>query len=457
MARPPQHRRKSAAPPPSVPPTDNTDPTPTDVPVFAQPKPTADPRQFRIEHPSDDAAYKTIDALNAQHKLEPVQFPAPRGGVEPVLTLAQVLGKTGDDVVKAIAKAGQLVFHAVGDTGAVKGPENISLVADKMVADFDEEVPDNIPHFFFHLGDVIYNFGETQYYYDQFYEPYREYPAPIIAIAGNHDGMVAPGTNAVTLAAFLNNFCATDFEIRPEAGGLSRTAQIQPGVFYTFEAPLVRIIALYSNVLEDPGVIASEELGNSQLDFLKAALTRAKKFSGAVILAHHHPAYTVGSTHGWSIDMLAQIDKICDQVDMWPHAVLSGHAHNYQRFTRMHGAMQIPYIIAGNGGHAVNRLKREPKAGGAPLAPANSDKETGASRYQTPFRAPTVLQAPGKRKDMVRLENYDDQDFGYLRIVVTEKQLRIEYHPAPDGDAAKTPDDVVAVDLKTRTLVAPQV
>jgi hypothetical protein len=62
---------------------------------------------------SDDAAYKTIDALNAQHKLGPIPFPAPRGGVEPVLTLAQALGKGGDDVVKAIAKSGQLVFHAV--------------------------------------------------------------------------------------------------------------------------------------------------------------------------------------------------------------------------------------------------------------------------------------------------------------------------------------------------------
>jgi hypothetical protein len=38
-----------------------------------------------------------------------------------------------------------------------------------------------------------------------------------------------------------------------------------------------------------------------------------------------------------------------------------------------------------------------------------------------------------------------------------QKQLRIEYHPAPDRDAAKTPDDVVAVDLSTRTLVASQV
>ena len=119
--------------------------------------------------------------------------------------------------------------------------------------------------------------------------------------------------------------------------------------------------------------------------------------------------------------------------------------------------MQIPYIIAGNGGHAVNRLKREPEAGGPPLAAASAAKKDGASRYVTPFRAPTVLQVAGKGKDLVRLENYDDQDFGYLRIVVTQKQLRIEYHPAPDGDAAKTPDDVVAVDLSTRTLVAPQV
>jgi hypothetical protein len=457
MARPPQHRKTSPVSTPSIPPIDNTTATPVAGPVFAQPKPTADPTRFSINHLSDDAAYKTIDALNAQHKLGPIPFPAPRGGVEPVLTLAQVLGKGGDDAVKAIAKSGQLVFHAVGDTGSVSGPENISKVADKMVADFDEEATQNVPRFFFHLGDVIYNFGEMQYYYDQFYEPYREYAAPILAIAGNHDGMVAPGTTAVTLAAFLENFCASEFEIRPEAGGLSRTAQIQPGVFFTFEAPLARIVALYSNVLEDPGVIASKELGNSQLDFLKAALTRAKKFTGALILAHHHPAYTVGSHHGWSEEMLAQIDAICEETGVWPHAVLSGHAHNYQRFTRVRQAMQIPYIIAGNGGHAVAPLKREPKAGGPPLAAASAAKKDGASRYVTPFRAPTVLQVAGKGKDLIRLENYDDQDFGYLRIVVTQKQLRLEYHPASDGDAAKTPDDVVAVDLSTRTLVAPQV
>lgn len=51
------------------------------------------------------------------------------------------------------------------------------------------------------------------------------------------------------------------------------------------------------------------------------------------------------------------------------------------------------------------------------------------------------------------LENYDDQDYGYLRIVATTSQLRIEYHPASDGEEAKTPDDFVTVDLATRKLV----
>ena len=44
--------------------------------------------------------------------------------------------------------------------------------------------------------------------------------------------------------------------------------------------------------------------------------------------------------------MLAQIDKICTSVGVWPHAFLSGHAHNYQRFTRTRSedSTQIPYI-----------------------------------------------------------------------------------------------------------------
>jgi hypothetical protein len=51
-------------------------------------------------------------------------------------------------------------------------------------------------------------------------------------------------------------------------------------------------------------------------------------------------------------------------------------------------------------------------------------------------------------------ENYDDQDFGYLRIVVDDKQMRIELHDAQAGQVFKSPSDAATVDLKTHTMIA---
>ena len=400
-------------------------------PLFAQPEPTADPKTFKIKHASDKAAWALLDPLIKAHKLKPLPFPAPRGGVEPKLTLQDVLGGNAAGV-KGISSRGQIVFHALGDCGSIKGPTTEVLVTDKLVSDFDESDPKEIPQFNLLLGDIVYSFGEAQYYYDQFYEPYRDYPAPILAVAGNHDGIVVPGAHVKSLDAFLRNFCAQQFQVTDDAGALSRTAQIQPGVFFTFEAPFVRILALYSNMLEDPGIISSPEVGNSQLTFLDAALARVKSdgFSGALLIAHHHPPYVAsaqGGRHAGSPDMLAQIDAACAKAGVWPHAVLAGHVHNYQRFTRLRSdGTEIPYVSCGNGGHNAQALK------GAP-------------------RAPQVIQS-GKGVDTVVLENYDAAPghYGYLRVIVTAKQLRIEYHPASDGAASKTPDDSVTVDLSSR-------
>lgn len=145
--------------------------------------------------------------------------------------------------MKKIHANGQIVFHSVGDTGNVKGPEAGDDVADKMCADYDDTDAKSVPLFFYHLGDVIYNFGEDEYYYDQFYDVYRN-PAPIFAIAGNHDGMVPPKSKQTSLESFLENFCQADKPPHrtPEAGGLARTAQIQPGVYFTLDAPFVRIL-----------------------------------------------------------------------------------------------------------------------------------------------------------------------------------------------------------------------
>jgi len=391
-----------------------------DQPIFAQPQPTPDPTGFK--DPVTDQNFQGIA------NVEPV--PQPRGNaVEPVVTLEQAYGAAGAAVVKAIERSKQIVFHSVGDTGSVVGPETQSLVADKMVSDFDEANAADVPSFFFHLGDVVYYFGESTYYYDQFYEPYRNYPAPIFAIAGNHDGVVYPKDPAPTLDAFLRNFCSPTAAQSPDSGNLLRTTMIQPGVYFTLEAPFVRIMGLYSNVLEDPGVISGENgqntvLDNRQIAYLTAALERVKtdKFKGAVIIAVHHPPFTGGSEHGGSPLMLADIDSACTAAKVWPHAVFSGHAHNYQRYTRTVNNLQIPYVVAGCGGHS-------------PLSPMRAT-----------IRTPFVID------DTLTLESYDDTDYGYLRVIVNAETMTIEFHPEMDGGTTKTPDDTVTVTLATHSV-----
>jgi hypothetical protein len=389
-------------------------------PVFAQPKPSPDPTGFK--NPVTDTKFQGIAVL------EPVPQPV-SGAVEPVLTLAQVYGSAGAAKVAAIQKSGQIVFHSVGDTGSVIGPVTQSLVADKMVTDFTEANPADVPSFLFHLGDVVYYFGEATYYYDQFYTPYRDYPAPILAIAGNHDGVVYSKDPAPTLAGFLENFCTAAPAAAPDAGNLLRTTMIQPGVYFTLEAPFVRILGLYSNVLEDPGVISGENgqntvLDNRQVAFLTAALKRVKsdKFTGAVIIATHHPPFTGGAEHGGSPLMLADIDSACTAAGVWPHAVFSGHSHNYQRYTRTVNKMQIPFLVAGCGGHS-------------PLSPMRAT-----------FRTPYVID------NTLTLENYDTMDYGYLRVVVNATTMRIEFHPQHDGGTTKTPNDAVTVTLATHVV-----
>jgi hypothetical protein len=389
-------------------------------PVFNQPKPSPDPTGFK--DPVTDQKLQGIRKLEAA--------PKPRGGaVEPIVTLEEVYGSAGAAKIAAIQKAGQIVFHSVGDTGSVVGPATQSLVADKMVTDFNEANLADVPSFLFQLGDVVYYFGEATYYYDQFYEPYRDYPAPILAIAGNHDGVVYPKDPAPTLDAFLKNFCTATPVQAPDAGNLLRTTMVQPGVYFTLDAPFVRILGLYSNVLEDPGVISGQNGQNTVLDgrqiaFLTAALKRVKSdnFTGAVIIAVHHPPFTGGAVHGGSPLMLADIDSACTAAGVWPHAVFSGHAHNYQRYTRTVNTMQIPFLVAGCGGHS----------------PLSAMRAT----YRTPY----------KIDDTLTLENYDTTDYGYLRVIVNATTMRIEFHPQHDGGTTKTPNDVVTITLATHAV-----
>ena len=130
--------------------------------------------------------------------------------------------------------------------------------------------------------------------------------------------------------------------------------------------------------------------------------------------------------------MLEDIDLACRTTGVPPHAVLSGHAHKYQGLSRFDEQSETPYVVCGNDGHVVNPLTKK-----------------GASTLRVPIAQPGLSNG----SDQVTFESYDDQDFGYLRVVVNDKQLPIEYPPSPDGAAAKTPDDFVTVDLATHKLV----
>ena len=395
----------------------------TAEPHFGEIRNTGDPTRFKVIHPSDKAYY---NALNKK-LLQPI--PKPRDPGNMLLQLEKVLGTNGKNAIQSIQKSGKIVFHAGGDTGSVIGPRTQSLVSDKMTNDFTDLSTDR-PSFFFHLGDVVYSFGEGRFYYDQFYEPYRDYPAPILAIAGNHDGVVYQGDPAPTLDAFLRNFVSEKPVHTNEASGLIRTAMIQPGVYFALDAPFVRLIGLYSNVLEDPGILTPNN-DDQQIKFLVQQLKDAKTSGKCILLAVHHPPFTYGGKgHSGSPDMLKQIDEACNAAGCWPHAVLSGHAHNYQRYTRTIGQHDIPYIVCGNSGHNVRSLNKL----GNPVRTPEQVKVNKTDTYS---------------KDII-FENYDDKNYGYLRIICSAATLRIEYHDAEIEQ--KTESDAVTVDLKTRAI-----
>jgi len=364
--------------------------------LFANPAPGTDETTFQVDNTSS-AYYNSPYYLQHQNQLQPV--PAPTVP-EPRISLADVVGPA---MIAGIQSAKAIVFHSVGDTGAAKvtSIRNEASVADAMAADVARGGA-GAPAFFFHLGDVVYNFGEGQYYYDQFYEPFRAYDRPIFAIPGNHDGVVF-GPNAdvpqvPTLQAFLRNFCASAPGPSPDAGGAMRSVMTQPGVYFTLDAPFVSIIGLYSNVLEGPGVISTQggaypTMTDEQVAFLQAELARLKPAHDAgqqaVLVAVHHPPASVDSLHGGTVGLANDIDTACKAAGLWPDAILSGHAHLYQRFSRsVPGlARAIPYVVSGSGGYSA------------------TPPQTAAPAAGTTIGEYTLVTPP-------------DVDFGYLTITV---------------------------------------
>lgn len=400
--------------------------------LYADPQPGPDEKKFREDNTS--AAYYNSPYFLA-NKNQVQAIPRRRNNLP--LNLSDFVSQ---DISNAIQASGKITFHAVGDTGAAKVNRSQTAatalghegaVCDAMVSEIQNQGP-NAPAFFFHLGDVIYNFGEAQYYYDQFYEPFRAYDRPIFAIPGNHDGMVfGQGSSAPqvpTLDAFLANFCASEPGPSPDSGGLIRSVMTQPGVYFTLDAPFVSIIGLYSNVLDGPGVISSQggnfPIVDDQLDFLKSELARLKSDrqaqKRAIIVVVHHPPLSADAKHGGSTGIGKDLDSCCKAAGLWPDVLLSGHAHLYQRFTRtVANGQQTPYIVAGSGGFAATTPKNLPPA---PITVGDHTLEIN----------PIV-------------------EFGYLTVETDAKTITVTFKTAAGGPVAVR--DSVSVDLKAGRII----
>lgn len=368
-----------------------------------------------------------------RHYLDPISDPKNNPHFEkPPLTnnvnLILPLRIIVPQIAAAADQAGTLVFHVIGDFGGIHGDNVQTAVADAMEAQIKSAQGSSKPLFLYHVGDVVYFNGQSELYGAQFYEPYQYYPAPIFAIPGNHDGdtRVRQGDTPDTepsLYGFTENFCAP----QPHQISAYRATMTQPYVYWTLDAPLINIIGLYSNVegtLDARGAFEQQRWLEQQLEAVKSK-------DVFVVVAVHHPPYSLDKTHGGYPDIVAALDQAMQTTGVIPHAVLSGHVHNMQRFTRNYNGRQIPYIIEGRGGYAnidrlVHRLQKDDR-GNYPQAPL-------------PTRSTQDLKLD------LALEYYDQDSAGFLRVTVTKQMLTINsFNVAFDGTFQDTVMDTVTV------------
>lgn len=355
------------------------------------------------------------------------QIPFPGAAPDPknlVLDLSRVVDATE---IAAIKKADKIVFHTTGDGGGVRdGAAQETLVAEAMEEDFSSDRADS-PAFFYHLGDVVYYNGEPENYVVQYFKPYQFYPAPILAIAGNHDSSISTSDNPGVLDQFMKVFCSSAPQtLVPD---FDRTSMTEPYLYFTLEAPFVKIIGLYSNNGEGPGVLDPNR-DNRQLDFLGAEFKRAAnarpKDSRAVLVAVHHPLFSISADHGSSPNMLQQVDALMESTGFIPDAFISGHVHGFELFIREYKGHEIPYIICGTAGYNDDAHVREQ------------------------YRFPADF---GNGFSLTQFFNFQ---YGYMRVTVDSQYLSFEYVGVPKDATTSVPQTRVLesfnVDLSKHTV-----
>jgi hypothetical protein len=356
-----------------------------------------------------------VSELKDITRFEPIPQSAPQQLAVPFSVFDPQASQSAED-------QGQLVFHCVGDVGGVNGTATEEAIATAMEEQLTGASQKNIPRFLYIVGDVVYYNGLERLYKTEFYDPYQYYRALIFAIPGNHDGDTsvqkgnAPDTEP-SLYGFFQNFC--DTTSRPVSP--YRMSMTQPYPYWTLEAPFVTIVGLYSNV---EGSLDARGRSDQQA-FLEAQLRTADPGKKLMVTVHH-PPYSLDSVHGGCPDILNALDRAFAAAGRLPDVIVSGHVHNYQRFSRKlkdpktGQTRTIPYVIAGAGGYAND-----------PRSLHKLQTALGLSGPKPTNHLPVKTTVAG-----VQLENFNQDEPGFLRITVSQKQILFEYFLVPFAGGA---------------------
>lgn len=311
--------------------------------------------------------------------------------------------------------ADKFSFQMVGDTGGVKYPDGQQKIAQQLCKQISESEANEKPAFLYHLGDVVYHFGEAEHYERQFFKPYEQYYRPIFAIAGNHDSDINP-VNPIpyhSLDAFKAVFC--DAESRPISfANTQRKSMVQPNIYWTLQTPLATIIGLHSNVPKY-GFIDEEQRAWFIEELKMAAAKRPDKI---IIVTIHHAPYSADVNHGSSIAMISFLEDAFERSGVRPDIIFSGHVHNYQRFNKTYpDGKLLPFVVCGAGG----------------FDELHYIVEVGDSYYSD--------QHPLLKN--VTLEKYCEMKHGFLKITLERKQAGISLsgeYTVLCNDAGKSTD-----------------
>jgi hypothetical protein len=291
-----------------------------------------------------------------------------------------------------------LVFFVVGDHGGIKDPTPQNAVTLAMEAQ-------PLPAFVYSVGDVVYFNADQAEWHPQFYEAYAHLPVPFLSIPGNHDGDTSNDPARAPLDTWMANFCAPAPLLPPGSEEYNRDTQTQPYCDWTLQCDTATIIGVYSNVP------SGGHLEASQMQWLTAELRDADPRL-PLIVALHHPPYSIDAHHGGSQKMGDALDTAFADAGRLPQLVLCGHVHDYQRFTRTDLAQPITYVVIGNSGyHNLHRF-----AAGA---------------------------APGEQIVAgVTFEYGDDSEYGFVKLTIDGHTISGEYIAVTPGPTTNAPPTI---------------